>query len=500
MRFATQLRTVLVVIAEVTMNEHPPTEEIIFLAALERATPQDRAAYIEDVCRGYSGMRQRVLELLGCHDESCGPLDRPPGIADPIDPPPVAEGSGTIIGRYKLLEEIAEGGMGVVYMAEQQEPVRRKVALKIIKPGMDSRQVIARFEAERQALATNQGSFSLLNGQSFSTTGSLTNSGTIEVGAASKLTVGGNLALAGSSSLDFGLAGSSGLISIAGSLTTSGTTSLDFTKSGPLAAGYTLATYQQTNAAVGDFTLSGAPGGYRLQVLPGEMILGADTWQFATSGSWGDGTKWSFGTPPSGAGVTAVVGAATSTPWSITLDGQQTLGALIFTNTASNAAGYTLATGNSGSLVLNNLGAGAEIVVTGGSQAISANVTLGDNLTVTSSAGTTLRILGNIGQSSSAESLTLNGPGKLVLSGTDSYTGGTYVSAGTLIAMNPAALASGSNLTVGNATLFAPMIPDLAASGITPSSVPEPNSLALLTIGVCSAAAYRRLRSRRKEQ
>ena len=66
--------------------------------------------------------------------------------------PSIAEAPGTVIGRYKLLEEIAEGGMGVVYMAEQREPVRRKVALKIIKPGMDTREVIARFEAERQAL------------------------------------------------------------------------------------------------------------------------------------------------------------------------------------------------------------------------------------------------------------------------------------------------------------------------------------------------------------
>src|SRR5207247_6835872 len=66
---------------------------------------------------------------------------------------PIAEGPGLVIGSYKLLQQIGEGGMGVVYMAEQQEPVRRKVALKIIKPGMDSQQVIARFEAERQALA-----------------------------------------------------------------------------------------------------------------------------------------------------------------------------------------------------------------------------------------------------------------------------------------------------------------------------------------------------------
>ncbi len=66
---------------------------------------------------------------------------------------PLQEGPGTVIGPYKLLEQIGEGGLGVVYMAEQQEPVRRKVALKIIKPGMDTKEVIARFEAERQALA-----------------------------------------------------------------------------------------------------------------------------------------------------------------------------------------------------------------------------------------------------------------------------------------------------------------------------------------------------------
>ena len=74
-------------------------------------------------------------------------------VAATLDMPALSERPGQTIGRYKLLEEIGEGGMGVVYMAEQREPVRRKVALKIIKPGMDTREVIARFEAERQALA-----------------------------------------------------------------------------------------------------------------------------------------------------------------------------------------------------------------------------------------------------------------------------------------------------------------------------------------------------------
>src|SRR5262249_52567912 len=78
---------------------------------------------------------------------------RPPGLGVTADEPPITEGPGTVIGPYKLKEQIGEGGMGLVFVAEQQHPVRRKVALKIIKPGMDSKQVIARFEAERQALA-----------------------------------------------------------------------------------------------------------------------------------------------------------------------------------------------------------------------------------------------------------------------------------------------------------------------------------------------------------
>jgi serine/threonine protein kinase len=82
-----------------------------------------------------------------------GPVPDAPKTPGPTLDPPVPEGPRRVIGPYKLLEQIGEGGMGVVYMAEQIEPVERQVALKIIKPGMDSRQVIARFEAEEQALA-----------------------------------------------------------------------------------------------------------------------------------------------------------------------------------------------------------------------------------------------------------------------------------------------------------------------------------------------------------
>jgi serine/threonine protein kinase len=129
-------------------------EEALFAAALEKPTRAERAAYLEGACGDDHALRARLEALLAAHDASGGVLDAPPL---PLTPTgayrPLTEGPGTVIGPYKLLQQIGEGGMGVVYMAEQQEPVRRKVALKIIKPGMDSEQVIARFEAERQALA-----------------------------------------------------------------------------------------------------------------------------------------------------------------------------------------------------------------------------------------------------------------------------------------------------------------------------------------------------------
>jgi serine/threonine protein kinase/tetratricopeptide (TPR) repeat protein len=123
----------------------------IFLAAVEKSSPTERVAYLDAACKGDAPLRQRVDELLAAHDQPNSLLDRP-GLAATI-PIPASESLGTTIGPYKLLQQIGEGGMGVVYMAEQKTPVERRVALKIIKPGMDTRQIIARFEAERQALA-----------------------------------------------------------------------------------------------------------------------------------------------------------------------------------------------------------------------------------------------------------------------------------------------------------------------------------------------------------
>src|SRR5436190_10396040 len=125
-------------------------EEDIFHEALAR-NPADRAAYLRRACVGNSALRASVDALLRADIGATGFLTSPP--QDVAVELPAAEVPGTAIGPYKLLEQIGEGGFGVVYLAEQTRPVRRKVALKVLKPGMDTGQVVARFEAERQALA-----------------------------------------------------------------------------------------------------------------------------------------------------------------------------------------------------------------------------------------------------------------------------------------------------------------------------------------------------------
>lgn len=133
---------------ELTMNLL--TEEEIFAAALQKA-PEERAAFLDRACQGDLQLRAAVEALLNAHDHPDSFLEHPLG--EPTIDQPLTEKPGSAIGPYKLLQQIGEGGFGIVFMAEQVEPVRRRVALKVIKPGMDTRQVIARFEAERQALA-----------------------------------------------------------------------------------------------------------------------------------------------------------------------------------------------------------------------------------------------------------------------------------------------------------------------------------------------------------
>jgi serine/threonine protein kinase len=135
------------------MHQPDPNVEAIFLAALELEGPEARSSYLDEVC-GHTELRRHVERLLALDARASGFLESP--AAPPtltVEPTSLAERPGTVIGPYKLREPIGEGGMGVVFLAEQHQPMRRKVALKIIKPGMDTRQVIARFEAERQALA-----------------------------------------------------------------------------------------------------------------------------------------------------------------------------------------------------------------------------------------------------------------------------------------------------------------------------------------------------------
>jgi len=130
------------------------TERDIFIAAIQKESATERAAYLHEACGTNIALRERVEGLLKVHDNAGGFLESPaPAPSVNLNGKPLTEGPGVVIGPYKLLEQIGEGGMGVVYMAEQQKSIRRKVALKIIKPGMDTKQVIARFEAERQALA-----------------------------------------------------------------------------------------------------------------------------------------------------------------------------------------------------------------------------------------------------------------------------------------------------------------------------------------------------------
>ncbi|MHC4751692.1 MAG: serine/threonine protein kinase [Planctomycetota bacterium] len=136
------------------MNAEYKDERAIFKAALRIKLPTERAAYLRKACGSDGKLLSRVEALLKAHDEAGDFLEAP--VLDPVatlDDSPLTEGPGTVIGRYKLLEQVGEGGFGVVYMAEQTKPINRRVALKIIKLGMDTKQVIARFEAERQALA-----------------------------------------------------------------------------------------------------------------------------------------------------------------------------------------------------------------------------------------------------------------------------------------------------------------------------------------------------------
>jgi len=139
------------------MSQGENRDEALFKQALLKHSPAERAAWLDEACQGEPALRARLELLLEGHFNAQGFLDtlpQPRAQTRLVRPAgELTEKPGDRIGRYKLLQEIGEGGCGVVYMAQQEEPVRRRVALKVIKLGMDTKQVIARFEAERQALA-----------------------------------------------------------------------------------------------------------------------------------------------------------------------------------------------------------------------------------------------------------------------------------------------------------------------------------------------------------
>ena len=121
------------------MSNSKEIAQKIFLQAIEIADPAARAAFLDEACAGDSALRQRVDDLLRAHDGSGISLEPPAeGLFPTILNSAIVERPGTVIGPYRLMEQIGEGGFGLVYVAEQQQPVRRKVALKVIKPGMDT--------------------------------------------------------------------------------------------------------------------------------------------------------------------------------------------------------------------------------------------------------------------------------------------------------------------------------------------------------------------------
>ena len=138
------------------MSEKHPREEAIFEGALQ-LPPEQREAYLKAACGGDVTLLERIRDLIWFHEKGDGPLETPavapPPKATIVPSLPPGEKPGDKIGNYKILQLIGEGGCGSVFMAEQEQPVRRRVALKVIKLGMDTKNVIARFEAERQALA-----------------------------------------------------------------------------------------------------------------------------------------------------------------------------------------------------------------------------------------------------------------------------------------------------------------------------------------------------------
>jgi autotransporter-associated beta strand protein len=206
-----------------------------------------------------------------------------------------------------------------------------------------------------------------------------------------------------------------------------------------------------------------AAGEYALQVTRADAISGAwnyalawqlqsvPQWVAAVNGSWNSAANWTSGVVPNGGGLEAALIAPTASGVSVSLDTPQTLGQLTLANSASPSTGYTITAGSAGTLTFSNSGANAVLNINSGSQLITAPVILASNLTVTPAPGSGLEIAGNI---SGASGLTLNGPGSLIFAGSNTFSGGVTISAGTLqIGAGGASGTPGGGAITDNGTL-----------------------------------------------
>ena len=251
----------------------------------------------------------------------------------------------------------------------------------------------------------------------------------------------------------------------------------------------------------------GLPSGeYALQVTRTDSLSGdwnyALAWQLQTvphwtaaiNGSWNDPTKWSNGLVPSGVGREAVLDAPATASTAITLDAPQTIGQLTLGNSASNNAGYAISAGSAGTLTFSNGSGSSQLTVASGSHVIDAPIVLADNLVVSGSGMLTFGSSSSITDNGGGHSLTMSGPGgTLILSDTNSYGGGTIVTAGTLIVTNRNAIADGTSLAVaaGGTFVFDPSAiaaPAAASPSAAIAAVPEPGTLALLMAAALLAA------------
>jgi autotransporter-associated beta strand protein len=248
--------------------------------------------------------------------------------------------------------------------------------------------------------------------------------------------------------------------------------------------------FQVINGVGGSYhwDTSGLYSSGNVMLLAGTGTLAA--WVSNSNGAWSAPANWSA-TVPNGIDSVATLGnVAAAESLNVTLDTNVTLGTVIL----NSSNGYTL--GGTGTLIMRTTVNNPAIYAANGNDVVEVSaLSLAGPLNVTVSSGS-LTINSDIGESAAGMGLTMAGPGTLILCGSNSFTGGAYVESGTTILTNNEGLADGSNLTVGDASLFALVVPNLAANGITPSSVPEPSTRALFTAAIFIAAVCHRLRSR----